>query len=286
MSDTYKAIADLFGAFQPTDGTDAANVKHGKSADESDQLGRLSLEAGRYSEAIEHFKYAVEQRDLSDVTSRLDLAGALETTDQFPQAYRQYEKALAQKPDAVEARAGIADLMKRYGKYRESIDHLRLALETDPNNAFLNFKMAQTLHEAGAKMQAMEYAVNAIIAKPDNDYFHFWIGELNIQLGFYEEALQSLRAAVELSPGDDYYYLRCVIPFWHLGKRTEAIKSVRLASDLDPSKNLYYGLLEELLRANEQFEEADLEVNRASKMDRYDEESLAKLLDELKIGTD
>jgi tetratricopeptide (TPR) repeat protein len=286
MSETYKAIADLFGALQPADSSDTENIRHGKSPDESDQLGRMNLESGKYAEAIEHFKYAVERRDPTDVSSRLDLAGAFETADQFPQAYRQYERALANRPDAVEARAGIADLMKRYGKFRESIDHLRIALETEPNSPYLNFKMAETLREAGAPKQAMEFAVNAIIAKPDNDFFHFWTGDLNIEIGYYEEALQSLRAAVELSPGDDYYYLRCVVPFWHLGKHTEAIKSVRLASDLDPTKNLYYGLLEELLRANGQIEEADLEMNRASKMDRYDEEVLERILDELKIGTD
>ena len=286
MSDTYKAIADLFGALQPNEGPETPEIRLGKSPDESDQLGRLSLDAGKFSEAIEHFKHAVNQRDPRDVSSRLDLAGALETADLFPQAYRQYEKALSLKPDAVDAHAGIADLMKRYGKYRESIEHLRRAIDQDPTNAFLNFKMAETLREAGAPKQSMEYAVNAIIAKPDDAYFHFWTGDLNIQLGNYEEALQSLRAAVELSPGDDFYYLRCVVPFWLLGKKAEAIKSVRLASDLDPSKNLYYGLLEELLRANEQFEEADLEVARASKMDAYDEDVLARLLDELKIGAD
>ena len=286
MSDTYRAIADLFGALQP-EGNEAKNeIKKGLTPDESDHFGRLSLDSGKFSEAIEHFKHAVEQREFTDVSSRLDLAGAMETADQFPQAYRQYEKALTFQPDAVDAHVGIADLMRRYGKYRDSISHLKSALEKDPNNAFLNFKLADTLREAGSPRDAMEYAVNAIIAKPDNDYFHFWIGDLNIQLGNYDEALQSLRAAVELSPGDDYYYLRCVVPFWHLGKRTEAINSVRLASDLDPSKNLYYGLLEELLRANEQFEEADLEMNRASKMDRYDEDTLDRLLDELKIGSD
>ena len=285
MSDTYKAIADLFGAFQP-ELTPQEPLRKGHNADESDQLGRLSLESGKYGEAIAHFKNAVNQRERSDVSSRLDLAGAFETADQFPQAYRQYEEALSIQPDSAEAQAGIADLKKRYGKFRESIVHLQRALEKDPNNAFLNFKLAETLRDAGAPKSAMEFAVNAIVAKPDNDYFHFWIGELNIQLGNYEEALQSLRAAVELSPGDDYYYLRCVVPFWHLGKHAEAIKSVRLASDLDPTKNLYYGLLEELLRANEQFEEADLEMTRSSQMDRYDEETLEKLLDELKIGTD
>jgi tetratricopeptide (TPR) repeat protein len=285
MSDTYKAITDLFGAFQPDVSSDAEPLRKGHNADESDQLGRLSLESGNYSEAIAHFKNAVNQREPGDISSRLDLAGAYETADQFPQAYRQYEKALAIRPDSAEAQAGIADLKKRYGKFRESIDHLQRALGKDPENAFLNFKLAETLREAGAPKSAMEYAVNAIIAKPDDDYFHFWVGDLNIQLGFYEEALQSLRAAVELSPGDDYYYLRCVVPFWLLGKKTEAIKSVRLASELDPTKNLYYGLLEELLRANDQFEEADLEMGRSSKMDRYDEEVLERMLDELKIGT-
>ena len=286
MSDTYKAIADLFGAFQPDVTSGGEPLRKGHNADESDQLGRLSIEAGKYSEAIAHFKNAVDQRDPNDISSRLDLAGAYETADQFPQAYRQYEKALTLKPDSAEAQAGIADLKKRYGKFRESIDHLQMALDKDPNNAFLNFKLAETLRDAGAPSSAMEYAVNAIIAMPDNDYFHFWIGELNIQLGNYDEALQSLRAAVELSPGDDYYYLRCVVPFWRLGKHAEAIKSVRLACDLDPTKNIYYGLLEELLRADEQFEEAELELERASHMDRYDEEMVEKLLEEIGILAD
>ena len=285
MSDTYRAIADLFGAFQTEIATDVEPLRRGHNANESDQLGRLSMEAGNYSEAIAHFKNAVDQRDPSDISSRLDLAGAYETADLFPQAYRQYERALALKPRSAEAQAGIADLKKRYGKFRESIDHLQNALDKEPGNAFLNFKLAETLRDAGSPKSAMEFAINAILAKPDNDYFHFWIAELNIELGNYDEALQSLRAAVELSPGDDYYYLRCVVPFWRLGKHTEAIKSVRLASDLDPTKSLYYGLLEELLRANEQFEEADLEVKRASEMDQYDRETIEKLLDEMGIGS-
>jgi tetratricopeptide (TPR) repeat protein len=267
MSDTFKAIADLFGAF-PTEGlTEAMPTRMGHSADESDQLGRLSMESGNFSEAIFHFKHAINQHDPSDISSRLELAGAYETSDQFPQAFREYERVLAIQPECADARAGIAALKKRYGKFRESIDHLVKALEVDPTNAFMNFKLAETLRDAGAPKSAMEYAVNAVVAMPDNDYFHFW----------------SLRAAVELSPGDDYYYLRCVVPFWRIGKRAEAIKSVRLASDLDPTKNMYYGLLEELLRANDQIEEADLEVKRASEMDQYDQETVDKLLDEMGI---
>jgi hypothetical protein len=93
--------------------------------------------------------------------------------------------------------------------------------------------------------------------------------------------LQSLRAAVELSPGDDFLYLRCSVAFWRLNMRTEAIKAIRLASDLATEKHLYHGLLEELLRANEQEDEANLEVDRASQMDRYDEDQLERTLREM-----
>ncbi|MBS1702369.1 MAG: tetratricopeptide repeat protein [Armatimonadetes bacterium] len=283
MSDSYRAIADLFGTNLADESQPAGPIKQGRSADESDQLGKLSLEAGKYQEAIEHFKRAVEQRDPNDVSSRIDLAGALESSDQFPQAYRQYMKALNLKGDEVEPHAGLADLLKRHGKFRESLEHLRQGLEKDPNSAFLNFKMAETLRDAGAPRRALEYAVNAVVIKPDDPFFHYWIGDLHTVLGNYEEALQSLRAAVELSPGDDFYYLRCVVPFWNSGMRTEAIKAVRLASDLNPEKHLYHGILEELLRANGQDEEAELEVSRSSQMDRYDDDMLDRFLDELKF---
>ncbi len=281
MSDSYRAIADLFGSFSNDSIVPVEPSKIGKNADESDQLGRLSLEAGKYSEAIAHFRIAVEQRNPDDVSSRIDLAGALESADQFPQAYRQYLKALQLQGESAEPHAGLSDLLKRHGRYRESIEHLGAALEKEPTSAYFNFKMAETLREAGAPRKALEYAVNAIIAKPDDAFFHYWVGDLQTHLGYYEEALQSLRAAVELSPGDDFYYLRCVVPFWRLDMRTEAIKAIRLASDLNPEKNLYHGLLEELLRADGQEDAAELEVARASQMDRYDDEELDRLLEEI-----
>jgi tetratricopeptide (TPR) repeat protein len=280
----YHAIAELFGSMT-IDGSDPDGPsKLGNNASESKQLGEMSLAAGRFQEAITHFRRAVEQKDPNDVEARIDLAGALESSDQFPQAYRQYEKALKIKADASEPRVGLADLYKRYGRFQESIDELRSAIEVEPKNAFYHYKLAETLREAGFPKQALTQIGEAVIIKPDDSFFHYWTGDLQTHLGRYDEALQSLRAAVELSPGDDFLYLRCSVPFWRLGMKVEAIKAVRLASDLEPEKHLYHGLLEELLRANGQNEEADLETERASQMDRYDDEELDRLLTQMGVN--
>ncbi len=281
MDPNINAIGDLFGAMTLDKSDSAGPTKFGQNADESDQLGRLSLDAGKYAEAIAHFQRAIEQRTPEDVSSRIDLAGALDATDQFSAAYRQYIKALALKSDAVEPHIGLSDLLKRHGRFSESIEELRKAVELEPQNAFHNFKLGETLRLAGHPHEAVTWIVNAIVIQPDNSYFHYFMGDLLTQLKRYEEALQSLRAAVELSPGDDFLYLRCAVTFWLVGLHPEAIKAVRLASDLEPEKHVYHGLLEELLRATGQDAEAELEVERARQMDRYDEDMMERVLREM-----
>jgi hypothetical protein len=65
-----------------------------------------------------------------------------------------------------------------------------------------------------------------------------------------------------------------------LGQYAEAVKAVRLASDLDPEKLFYHGVMEQILRRMGLTAEADLERQKASKMDRYDEDLLVRYVKE------
>ncbi len=286
MDPSYKAIANLFAIPKPEelDIKRSRRKSEGDSAEESDELGKQSLNDGDFEAAIKHFRKAVEQRPEGDITSKIDLAGAYEYTDQYPEALRQYEKALREREDAAEPRAGMSDLYKRYGRFRDSIEKLEEAVRLEPANSFYHLKLAETLRDAGEPTRALAAAKGAIAAKPDDAFYHYWIGDLLIQMKRFDEALESLRAAIELSPGDDHLYLRAAVAFWGANRRPEAIKAVRLASDLDPSKNLYYGLLEMLLDEMELTEEANLETERANKMDRYDQDLLERLANEMGIS--
>jgi tetratricopeptide (TPR) repeat protein len=284
---SFDKIAELFKLPKPPSPDEIkANPrkKHGETPEESDALGAQSLGDGDYETAIRHFKEAVAQRDPNDITSVINLAGAYDATDQYPQAYRQYEKALRAQKDAPEPHIGLSDLLRRYGRFRDAVEELQRAIEREPGNAFYHMKLAETLREMGERKRALASAQRAITIKPDTSFYHYWVGDLLIEMNRNDEALDSLRAAIELSPGDDFLYLRTAVAFWKTGKRPEAVKALRLASDLDPSKHVYHGLLEELLREMGQDEEANLETERATKMDRFDDSIMERTLAEMGIG--
>lgn len=279
MEPNFKTIADLFAAPQP----EALKVsekprKEGKNAEESDALGRANLNDGNVEAAIKHFRRAVEQREKGDVSSRIDLAGALEFGDYMPQAFRQYEKALKVKEDATEARLGLSDVYRRYGRFKDAIDELEKAIAVEPSNPYFHFKLAETLKEAGYPKRALEAAQGAVIAKPDDAFYHYWIGDLLIGMKRFDEALASFQAAIELSPGDEFLYERAAIAFWGANRGPEAIKALRLASDLDPGKALYHGMLYEFLFELGMKEEAALEKESADRMDTYDRERVRRML--------
>ena len=282
---SFRQIAELFQlelprAKQPLP-HDSPKKKEGENAAESEELGRQSLSEGDFETAIRHFRKACEQRENKSPDTLIDLGGAYDYGDQYPQAMRQYEKALRLKKDLTEPQLGISDLYKRHGRFRDAIEHLQKAIELEPKNPFYRIKLAETLREMGERTQALEVAQSAVFVKPDESFYHYWIGDLLIELKRYDEALESLRAAIELSPGDDFLYQRACVAFWCAGRHQEAIKAARLASDLDPEKNLYHGLLELLLANSDMREEAALETKAASKMDRYDQEILRRMAVEM-----
>lgn len=284
MDSSFQQIADLFQLTLPEDsGADPKAVPRktkGDDAAESAELGRHCLSQGDFQGAIKHFETAAEQGRAEDPELAVDLAAAYEYGDEGPLAFRQYLRArrLGASTDPL---VGISELLKRNGRYRDSIEKLAEAIEADPANAHLRFKLAETLSAAGERKRALEAGRAAVAAKPEDAFYHFWVGDLLLSMNRDEEALESFRAAIELSPGDDYLLLRASIAFWKLDRKPEAIKAIRLASDLDPKKDLYHGLLEALLSDMGQLDEANLESDRADKMDRYDEDLMDRVLKEM-----
>lgn len=287
MDDRYQRIADLFGLALPVptdeDGEPLVRKSTGDSAEESSELGALSLAGGDVEKAIEHFRAAVEQSRGNELGHRIDLGGAYEYAEMIPQAMKQYLQALEQQADAPEPHLGLSQLYKREGRWRESIVELEAALRQDPENAFHHYKLAELYAEIGDRKSALSAIQAAVVHAPDDSFYHYWQGDLLIAMDRPDDAVDALRAAVELSPGDDFLFLRTAVAFWNAGRPAEAVKAVRLASDLDPDQALYHGVLHRLLIELGLGDEAALEAKRAQQLDDYETERLRRLLLEVRL---
>lgn len=283
-SPTFQQISELFQLSTPHGSTEIEESElSGDNADESSILGRQALTDGNVELALRHFKRAAAQRGTLEAEDGLNIAATYAYRDDIPLAYRQYKLVLQSEAESAEALVGLSELYKRQGRHRDAVAQLELAIKNEPNNAFHAFKLSETLLGIKERTSALHAIKRAILINPSEALYFFWMGDILLQLDRFEEALESFRAAVELSPGDDYYLIRSSIAFWHLGKRQEAIKAIRLACELAPEKDSYHGLLEALLEEDGQIAEADLESDRADKMDSYDQEMVRRWLAEMNV---
>lgn len=271
----YRDIADLFGIEIPTGQEEVSENDRDATPTE---LGQQRLIEGQYEKAIIHFKRAVEESEGQSGEALLDLAGAYSVGEMLPQAYRQYMKARRLQDGQAEPHLGLADILRREGRWTESLQELQRVIDLEPQNAYPHYKIAEILLAAGHREEALQSIQNAILVAPDQSFYHYWMADLLIEMRRYEEAVSCLQAAVELSPGDDHLYLRTAIAFWGAGRHQDAIKAARLSSDLNPNNPVPLGLMYKMHRALGEEDEARTLKARADKLDDYDIDKLLRLL--------
>lgn len=287
MDDPRKVISELFGLVEDdtrekTPGKAASKV--GRDADESAALGEECIEEGDFDAAIKHFRKALEQTERPDAREHISLGGAYDVADMEDEALTEYREALRSNQASADAQAGVAQVLRRNAKFRESIQNWVDAAEKEPKNPHFYFKMAEAYREIKEYRLAVRTAEQAAELGAEDPFYWFWLADLLIDLKRFEEALRPMKEAIDRSPGDDHLYLRASVAFWGAGKKAEAIKSMRLASELNPESGLYLGLIE--LYSRHSGDEAAQELAKApTKLDAYDQDRLNRIARFLGIGT-
>lgn len=159
-------------------GADLAYV-HGK-------LGRMSIEQGRYDEAINHFHKALSLN--ADSALWHNNLGSLLVRRGEPAAAVEHFRTALRLGLAVEGDARSVD---------RTLAHQGLA-ESPVFQASMN--LGSTLMRLDENAQALEYFRQAIDTRPDNPDGHFLLGLALRRLGRNQEAAESLRSAIRLDP--------------------------------------------------------------------------------------
>ncbi len=274
-------LFDLPGIASATPPKSEVRQKEGRTAEESRSYGQQGLAEEDYEAAIVHFKKAIEQ---GSADAGFDLAATYESADMIPQAFFQYEKAKKSQKSG-ELFLGLSSLYKRYGKVQDALKQHESAIQAEPNNAFLHYKLAETLRNMNYRKDSKAAILIAVALSPDDAFFHYWLGDLLLEMRDFEEAGKSLQAAIELSPGDHHLFQLASISLWGQEKKLEAIRATRLASDLDADNLAHTLVLHTMLTADNQIDEAKLEEKRVSKAEDYDHDVANRWMKPIGLST-
>ncbi|MEM8959138.1 MAG: tetratricopeptide repeat protein [Pseudomonadota bacterium] len=175
--------------------------------------------------------------DLSDV--HLALADTLRRLDRFEEAIPAYDRAieLIGEPDrrywSVYFSRGIA--LERTDRWDEAERDFRLALELEPDQPQVLNYLGYSLVEMKIKLdEALDMIERAVAGRPDDGYITDSLGWVLYRLGRYDEAVGHMERAAELMPVDPIINDHLGDVYWSVGRQLEAQFQWRRALSFDP----------------------------------------------------
>jgi tetratricopeptide (TPR) repeat protein len=155
---------------------------------------------GRSSEAIWHYKHALELDPIEPEGVHYNLAIALTSTGRLQEAIAQYGEAIRINPDYAEAHVNLGALLAGMGETAEASRHYFAALRVDPNFAQANYNLANLLLAQGETDAAIARYSKAVQIDPLFAESYNGLGLALMQTGKLEQAVICFRKAAKLRP--------------------------------------------------------------------------------------
>jgi len=130
--------------------------------------GRRAYEAGRFQDAAEAFREAIEAAPDS-VAARVNLGLALARLNDSTGASGQFHAALALDPGNVEAHTGLGMFLVARGQDAEAVEHFRAALARAPAEATAGRELATALLRLGRDEEAIQALEASLAARADDE---------------------------------------------------------------------------------------------------------------------
>lgn len=251
--------------------------KVGDSPEESEAFGDMCFGEEDYVGALAHMKKAVEQGGAT-VSIFMKLGAASESCNEDEPALEAYKKAF-ELGGGFESAIASGQMARALGLRQEAESWFKQAAALAPNKAYPHSLLASFYREEGRRAQAAEEA--KIAAELTEDSWDDWIdaAELAIDAGLPENGEAFARKALELKPTDRWGMVLVSAAQWQAGNTQAAVRSARLATELGDNPEVIHGLLAWMFEILGHAEESEQELKKQGTLDRYDQESLKRLID-------
>ena len=167
----------------------------------------------------------------------------------YADAAQEFRKALAARPESVEARVNLGSVLALSGDRADAAEQFREALRRDPANATAHFNLASLLADGPSPEEALTHAEAAVAARPEDAEARRLRARLLRDSGRLAEALPEYARAVELAPADETARLGEAETLVRLGRYAEARRKLEDALRQMPASGLLSHALARLLAA-------------------------------------
>lgn len=164
--------------------------------------GKTAYDAGRFADAAEQFRLALESRPES-LEARLNLAVSLVQLGQRAAAVSHLREIVRGAPDHANARYNLGALLAAEGTAeaeQEAVRHLSAALAARPSDVQALRLRARLLRDHGRLEEALADYARAAELEPAEETALVGRAETLVRLGRYREARQRLEEAHRLLP--------------------------------------------------------------------------------------
>jgi spermidine synthase len=168
---------------------------------------------------------------------------------------QQYEDALGLYQDAIPyaKRNGIggvhlkiAETLVRLGRLDEAIPEFRLAMEEEPESAWVRNNLGSILMRRGRMVEAAEQFREAIRIDPEHANAYVNLGATLLNEGKVDQALDYFRLATEKDPNNVEAHANLGITLYRQGKLDEARRELEIAVRLAPGRTQLRQVLDQI----------------------------------------
>lgn len=188
-----KWTADEIRGYETLMAADATNAALREEA------ALLSLQTGRWSDAVTHYRVALGLRGESSV-GHFNVATALLAAGRLDEAVAGFREALRLNPSHAGAHSNLGTALARQGKTDEALAHVRAAIDADPTHAGAHNNVGQLLMARGELDQARPYLERSVHLNAGAADAHYNLGLVTQALGDWPTSVRHLRIAVDIRP--------------------------------------------------------------------------------------
>ena len=238
-------------------------------------LGMAHYGLAQYAEAVPYLKQAAS-RDAQNLPLRLALAHSCLWSKQFQCVLDVYHEILSLNAESAEADMLAGEALDEMRDNEGSTKMFRAAVAANPKEPNVHFGLGYLLWTQKQYPEAAKEFQDELANDPAHAQAMLYLGDTYLQLNKPEDARPLLEKAVKLDPTLWLGNLDLGIIDSDAGRNEDALRELQAAAKLQDSDVNVHWRLARLYRAMGRKDEAKVEFEKASKLNKAADEELYK----------